>query len=113
MTMPQAERERLVGKVFGELRRAEDLHAGFPADPLHALAIAAEELGELTQAVLQWTYEGGRIKRVETEAIQLAAMALQFVLNLPNYTPRPDGLQVGRGSSVREWAEEASNVSNS
>ena len=102
MTTLQRRRERLVGKVFAELRWAENRHPGFPADPLHALAIAAEELGELTQAVLQWTYEGGRIKRVETEAIQLAAMALRFALHLDAYVPRPDPLQVGHGSMVKE-----------
>ncbi len=82
----------LVGLVFAELYRAEEKFPGFPADPVHAIAIVAEELGELTRAVLRWTYEGGGLEGgggVGQEAVQTAAMALRFLFNLDRFAPRP------------------------
>lgn len=80
-------RDELVTKVFAELRRAEEKFPGFPSDPLHALAIVQEEMGETTKAVLQHIYEPSKSNGddVEKEAIQMAAMALRFVLHLDYY----------------------------
>jgi len=42
-----------------ELEAAERKFPKFPRDAIHAAAIVAEESGELVQAALQYTYEGG------------------------------------------------------
>ncbi len=78
-----------VGMVFDELQRAERKFPGFPTDPVHAAAVLAEEVGELQQACLQWTYEGGRLEDVTKEAVQSAAMALRFLFNMESLRRRP------------------------
>lgn len=78
-----------VGMVFEELRRAERKFPGFPTDPVHAAAILAEEVGELQQACLKWTYEGGNLEDVKKEAVQSAAMALRFLFNIESLRCRP------------------------
>jgi hypothetical protein len=75
--------------VFEELRRAERKFPGFPTDPIHAAAVLAEEVGELQQACLQWTYEGGSLEDVTKEAVQSAAMALRFLFNMESLRRRP------------------------
>jgi predicted deacylase len=78
-----------VGMVFDELRRAERKFPGFPTDPVHAAAVLAEEVGELQQACLRWTYEGGSLEDVTKEAVQSAAMALRFLFNMGSLRRRP------------------------
>ena len=78
-----------IGMVFDELRRAEQKFPGFPTDPVHAAAVVAEEVGELQQACLQFTYEGGSLEHVTKEAVQSAAMALRFLFNMESLRSRP------------------------
>lgn len=70
-----------------ELGRATGKFPQFPTDPLHAIAILQEEVGELTKAVLQSTYEPHKATKadVKAEAIQVMAMALRFYLSLDDY----------------------------
>jgi hypothetical protein len=67
-----------------ELEKAARKFPTWPVRGTDAAAIVAEECGELQQAVLQATYEGGSVEAVRKEAIQTAAMAMQFLLNLPD-----------------------------
>ena len=91
---PKAERKVMenaqgyIKMVFDELRRAEAKFPGFPIDPIHAAAVLAEESGELQKACLQWTYEGGEYSQVLEEAIQTAAMAFRFLINMEKMEPR-------------------------
>lgn len=80
--------EETIRIVLAELDRAVSKHPVWPTDPLHALAVLGEEYGELTQAVLQCTYEKERssLKNVEKEAIQVAAMSIRFLLSLREYS---------------------------
>lgn len=77
----------IIGGVYSELTRAVAKFPTWPTDPLHAVAVLGEEFGELTQAVLQMTYEPGKssAEDVRREAIQTAAMALRFVASLDEY----------------------------
>jgi hypothetical protein len=81
----------LVGKVeaeiYEELERAVIKFPLWPTDPLHAVAIIGEELGELNRAIVQVIYEPGKatVDDVRTEAIQTAAMAIRFVRSLDKY----------------------------
>jgi NTP pyrophosphatase (non-canonical NTP hydrolase) len=77
---------------MNELAKAEAKHPEWPTDPLHAIAIIGEEFGELTQAVLQVTYEPGKslITDVRREAVQTAAMALRFLQSMDAYVYADD-----------------------
>jgi NTP pyrophosphatase (non-canonical NTP hydrolase) len=72
-----------VASAIDEVQKATEMHPDWPTDPLHALAIVTEELGELYKTILQNKYEG---KHPDVnEAVQTAAMALRFLANWPNY----------------------------
>ena len=79
--------------VLNEVQRATNKFPTWPTDPLHALAVLGEEYGELTQAVLQTVYEPHKSgkENVRREALQVAAMALRFLISLDyyHYTPVP------------------------
>lgn len=79
--------------VAAELAAARAKFPHWPTDPLHAVAVIGEELGELTRALVQVTYEPGKasLADVEKEATQVAAMALRFFHNLNRYV-YDDGL---------------------
>lgn len=68
--------------IVKEYRRAKEKHQFWPADPIHAAAIVAEESGELIRAALQLGYEHGSKEDLQKEAIQTGAMCLRLLLNL-------------------------------
>jgi len=76
-------RERVVEDVFAELRRAETTHPSWPTDPFVGVAVITEELGETAQAIIDARYKGASRDRIYDEAVQVAAMALRFLLNMP------------------------------
>ncbi len=89
---PGADRiSAIVGEVLAELIRATDKFPTWPTDPLHAVAVLGEESGELTRAVMQAVYEPhkGGPSEVREEAIQTAAMAIRFLLSMPEYEYAP------------------------
>jgi len=73
--------------AVGEVLRATTKFPTWPTDPLHALAVVQEEVGELTKEVVQLTYEPHKssLEAVRAEAIQTAAMALRFLMSLDAY----------------------------
>lgn len=79
--------------VRDELLRAMKKHPTWPTDPLHALGVLQEEVGELSKAVLELTYEaypkGIQVDNVRAEALQCAAMCLRFLLSLHRYDFTP------------------------
>lgn len=78
--------EDVCGLVQEELKRARAKFPLFPSDPIHAAAIVVEEAGELQQAALQYTYEGGDAGNMDKEALHTAAMAFRFLMNSDSYT---------------------------
>jgi NTP pyrophosphatase (non-canonical NTP hydrolase) len=72
--------------VFQELQHAQEKHPNWPNSGFEALAIVTEEVGELAKAILQFKHEGGDPERIRQEAIQVAAMGMRYVLNLPEIT---------------------------
>lgn len=79
-------------RIRDELRTAMAKFPRWPTDPLHALAVLQEEVGELSKAVLQHTYEPHKnVTRddIHAEAIQCAAMCLRFLLSLQRYDFTP------------------------
>jgi NTP pyrophosphatase (non-canonical NTP hydrolase) len=80
--------------VLIEMERAMLKFATWPTDPLHALAVLGEEVGEineafgrLTKATLQHTYEPHKaaLADVREEATQTGAMVLRFLMSLDRY----------------------------
>lgn len=63
----------------------------WPTDPIHALSVVQEEVGETQKEVLQLCYEPHKSDRekVRKEAIQMAAMSLRFLLSLDAYVYAP------------------------
>lgn len=83
--------EQIFSQVEDEMERAVRKFPTWPTDPLHALAIVQEEMGELQKEVLQFCYEPHKCspEAITTEAFQLAAMALRFLASLDRYIYRP------------------------
>lgn len=79
--------------ILAEVMRATAKFPTWPTDPLHALGVLHEEVGELSKEVLQLVYEPHKTSpaKVREEAIQAAAMALRFAMSLDAYayTPGP------------------------
>lgn len=82
----------IIEEVRAEIARAVTKFPTWPTDPLHAFAVVGEEFGETQKEVLQLTYEPQKSShsKVRKEAIQLAAMAIRFVVSLEvyDYSPR-------------------------
>ena len=72
----------LFEEVLAELDRATAIY-NWPEDLVHQAAIVSEESGELVKAVnnYYWHLKGSK-KDIKEEAIQTAAMAIRFILNL-------------------------------
>jgi hypothetical protein len=68
--------------IMEELMKAEKKHPIWPADPIHAAAIVAEESGELVRASLQFHYEKGSKLEIMKEAAQTAATCIRLLKNL-------------------------------
>ena len=79
-----------VNSVIDELQRAVIKFPQWPTDPLHAMGIVAEEVGELAKEVLQFVYEPHKSSQeaIRKEALQAAAMLLRFIESLPVYEYR-------------------------
>ena len=92
----------VVSDIVAELERAERKFPGFPNDPVHAAAIIVEEAGELQQAALQFTYEGGGFDDMCKEAVHTGAMALRFLLNIHMMWKRPSELVERRKTAANK-----------
>jgi len=80
-------------RARAELTRARKKFPLWPADPFVALAVLQEEVGELTKAVLQSIYEPNKQVTADdiiAEGVQVAAMAVRFLVNLDRYNYVPN-----------------------
>lgn len=83
-------KQEAIQTIERELDDAIKQWPGWPADPVHAAAVIAEETGELVQACLDFTYAlpsyyGDSIRK---EAAQVGAMAIRMLMHLDQYNPR-------------------------
>jgi NTP pyrophosphatase (non-canonical NTP hydrolase) len=69
-------------EVFNELKRAQELYPEWPENHFERLAILTEEVGELSQALLDFKHGKCGFKHVQEEANQVAAMGLRFRIEL-------------------------------
>lgn len=86
MTYP-AQTPEVMADVLDELGRAMKKFPTWPSDPLHAIGVVNEEVGELSKAVLQEMYEPHKQKKdaVYKEAVQACAMLLRFLASYQRY----------------------------
>jgi len=75
------QREKAVELILLALDHAEEKHPYWPEDAIHAAAVVAEESGELQQAALQFTYDRHTPAAMLTEAAQVGAMAVRFLMH--------------------------------
>lgn len=71
-----------ITEMLQELERARLLHPLWPTDPIHQVAIMAEESGEAVRAALRMVYEGGSIENLRTELIQTGAMVMRCLVEM-------------------------------
>jgi hypothetical protein len=71
----------IMAKVTAEIKRANEKHGDFPKDLMLRVCIVAEEMGEVQKAVVNYKLAGASIEDVDKEMIQLAAMALKFLVS--------------------------------
>lgn len=80
-----------MGEILLAVERDVDLFPCWPSDPLHALAMLGDKVGELNKAMLLKTYEqeapGASDEAAYQAAIQTAALAIRLVISLPDYEP--------------------------
>lgn len=83
--------EQISADVTKELTRATTKFPMWPIDPLHALGVVNEEVGELQKAVLQQIYEPHKNTHdaVYEEAVQATAMLFRFLYGLHRYEWKP------------------------
>ena len=76
-----------IRSILAERRKACIKFPKWQTDPIHALAVIQEEIGELTQAVLDTVYGGphGGVDKINAEASQAGAMLVRFLENMSAY----------------------------
>lgn len=72
--------ELVLGEVRKEMQRAKDEHGPLSTDPLRALRILVEEVGEVADAIPR--EKGGDEEHLALELRQVAATALLWLENL-------------------------------
>lgn len=83
-------REDAIRIIEVELDLALEKWPDWPADPIHAAAVVAEEAGELVQAALDATYSADsdlENTKLQTEAAQVGAMAIRMLMGIDRYIP--------------------------
>ena len=81
--------ENPIKLTLAEWEKAVAKFPQWPTDPHHALSVLGEEYGELTKAVLEFTYEphkGVTMADIREEAVQTAAMALRWIASIDRYS---------------------------
>jgi NTP pyrophosphatase (non-canonical NTP hydrolase) len=93
------------GEIFAELERATSKFPTWPTDPIHASSVVQEEAGELARECNQLTYEPHKSTpdKVRKEAVQLAAMAIRFLMSMDRYEYTP-GRQHSQTAEAPSWS---------
>lgn len=83
-------RDEAIRTIERELDEALEQWPAWPADPVHAAAVIAEETGELVQACLDFTYALPNFHResIQKEAAQVGAMAIRMLMHVEQYHSR-------------------------
>ena len=72
-------------RIHTELIKAKEKYPQWFTDPVHAVNILAEEVGELQQAVNDFCYHEGDREKMILEACQAGAMVIRFLTGIYQY----------------------------
>lgn len=78
--------ELVLGEVRKEMQRARDEHGPLSTDPLRALRVLVEEVGEVADAIPR--EKGGSEEHLALELRQVAATAMIWLENLESMKPK-------------------------
>jgi len=78
--------DEAIAMIISELRSAEEKHPGWPQDPIHAVGIIIEEVGEAMKEAVDVTFNGKSKDDLVKELAQSGAMALRALMNLEKTT---------------------------
>lgn len=83
-------KEEAIQTIERELDDTLKQWPAWPADPVHAAAVIAEETGELVQACLDFTYALPSFygDSIQKEAAQVGAMAIRMLMHVEQYKVR-------------------------
>ena len=75
----------IILSALTELQRARRLYPEWPADLVHAAAVASEEMGEVVKGCnnFYWHHGDDSVDNIRTEAVQTIAMLLRFLAETP------------------------------
>lgn len=75
----------VIDAAMAELDRARTRYPNWPADMIHAAAVASEESGEVVKAcnTVYWQQGNETLSDVRKEAIQAIAMWVRFLVDSP------------------------------
>jgi len=65
--------------IDAELQRAKEIHPVWPDSIFQQLAIMQEEAGEVTKAILDFSFHKGPVEDIKKELIQTAAMCMRML----------------------------------
>ena len=88
-------------EIFKELKAAQEKFPGWPTDVVHAVAIVAEECGELVKSAIDFHYGRGSKLDLQREAAQTGAMVYRFMMDLERYAS-----EVPTEQDVKIWEKE-------
>jgi len=74
--------DKAIELIIAELRKAEEKHPGWPEDPIHAVGIIIEEVGEAMREAVDVTFHGKAREDLIRELAQAGAMALRALMHL-------------------------------
>lgn len=81
-TIPKILKTDVFEDIELELKRATEKHPNYPEDMFKQLAIMQEEAGEVTKAVLEYSFGKCSINEIRKELIETAAMCVRMLNNL-------------------------------
>lgn len=74
-------KDKIIGDIFDELKRAESLHPAMPVNFMEHSLIIGEEYGEYQKAILDYHFSRiGSVLEIRKELIQTAAMCIRALL---------------------------------
>jgi len=75
----------ILARISAALDQAKRKHPAWSDDPLHAVSILTEEVGELAQAINDFYHDDGSAERILDESAQVAAVVIRIMQNLPRF----------------------------
>jgi hypothetical protein len=91
MVMTDQTAKDIFHAIRSEMDRASKVWPNWPNDPMHAMGVLTEELGEMQREANMLCYEPHKASKAAlmNEAIQLGAMVFRFIASIESYQFEP------------------------